>query len=156
MTNGWHSAAVICNIVDGELCFLVQDSMSKDPRWKSHGTKTKCVGGGMMPVVDRDPVDTLRREIKEEIFLKLPREINPTLIHSIPKENHIQYFYLVWFNDMHGKIRGRNKILVDGDTALFNLRWLKLSEIAVVFEPHREVLRMVAAKVNDIPLALVG
>lgn len=147
--NGWHSAAVIYKEEKGRFYFLVQDVVSTDPRWSNQPPQTKCVGGGREPGED-NPEATVMREISQELAEEL--EVNGGKIELRSgvvlrrvwvnkKDNHTQFFFLIWFEDLLGPMRRANVIRRDGDSALSNLRFLDESEVEdVIFRTHQPAI----------------
>src|SRR5947209_3856765 len=73
--------AVIYKIEKEELYFLVQDSESTLHKYSGNGVQTKFPGGSNEDHPDeRDPLQTLVRELEEETWLKLKNGIKPQII----------------------------------------------------------------------------
>ena len=140
MRRDWHSAAVIWDFRDNEICFLVQDSESLDPQYKRFGKQTKSVGGGVKDE-DANHLATAVREVKEEIWLRLRDGVAPPCIDfdEDPNTGHEKYFFLIYFGDLIGKMRDVD--IDDGDSHLSNLRFIKSSEFYLVYETQRPALQ---------------
>ncbi len=146
---GWHSAAVIYDIVEGangpEPWFLLQWSRSLQAVWSGVPPQLKCIGGGRRECED-DPLVTLKREIWEESFLTLPPDLTPDMIRSFAslEGNHAKFFYLVSYKKLLGKMRRHDQGLIDGDSYLYDLglyHWRDAIRLAV--PDHSQVIREV-------------
>ncbi len=139
--NNWNSSAVIVKLEGENLKYLVQDSRSLLRQWVPVAPQTKCIGGGAK-TQDQDPRMTLGREIWEEIFLYISREARIHRIGIVFEGRHQKYFDLIRFSDLVGKMRDRNAMLIDGNSLLYNLRFIGMSEVEeTVFHVHAEMIR---------------
>lgn len=161
MENGWHSAAVIWKRVNGRYKFLVQDSLSLDPAYAYLDAQTKCIGGGKEGS-ETDPLQTLLRELSEELALEIGGKIQlrtgakPLQIWANSKGRHTQYFYLISAEDLIGEMRRTKTMRRDGKSMLYNLRFIDEGEIENVYRTHQNALRIALGVLRNIPQALVG
>ena len=128
------SAAIVWREEAGEIFFLLQDS--KDNRKQNSLIKTRFPGGMNKPP-DEDPVTTLRREIKEELWQEL-KESLPEAVHEDinDKDGHRHIFYLIPGGDLTGDLRQVE--IVDGSDRLFPPRWVKSGEVGwYLYETHQ-------------------
>ena len=102
-----YAGAVIWREVDGVRQYLVIDTRSTHPNFPNAEQQTKFVGGTEQfhDHEDKNILDTLRRELREETGMCLPLEYYPLLIHSVPLEGHFKNFYDIPFSALSGNLR---------------------------------------------------
>lgn len=109
----WYAGAVTYRIVEGKIEFLVHDTKSTDPKFARKPMQTKFFGGTEKSP-DKDVVETLRRELREETDLELPLDVKPLAIHQVPGTEHFKMFYLIRFEELEGRVRETEKTM-EGD-----------------------------------------
>lgn len=144
LVNGWHVAAVIYRIINGEPWFLLQWSRSLLTRWAEDAPQLKCVGGGRREC-ENNLLSTLAREIWEEIFLTLG-EYDPILIDSVrsPEGNHAKFFFLVPYEQLGNKNRMRHvdQSMIDGNSLLYDLGFVHWKEAISLSSPdHSKAIK---------------
>ena len=136
----WFAGAVIYKWENELLYLLVQTSRSVDWRYSSLPPQVKFPGGtNIGHPEDGGPVDTLKREVKEETGMRLDA---PKYLCDLPenRDGIRRWFYLSAIEDCVGELR-REEIL-DGSDILSSPYWVRVDHLSrMLFRTHLIPLR---------------
>ena len=83
-----------------------------------------------------DPRKTLTRELREELYLRVKRGINPKEVWVSKGANLDMFFFLLMENDLSGEIRDIE--IEDGKSRLLVPEWMTFDKIRrVIYRTHR-------------------
>ena len=118
---------------------LMQGYIGLDRKFpRSYGRVQMKFPGGTNEEFPRvwDPRKTLRRELREELWMNLRNGVNPYQLCKVGGVSIDMYFFFIKFRDLDGELRNRE--INDGKTRLLVPEWLTLDQAsAVVFPTHR-------------------
>ena len=131
----WFSGAMIWDKIDGVHSFLLQEALTINPEYPQIRQVKFAGGTNKEHSEDRNPEDTLRRETKEELWLRLKHSASLPNPLVIPKFEHEQFFFLLNVDSFRGDIR--NEVIYDEESRLEIPKWVSYLEAKkVIYSTH--------------------
>jgi 8-oxo-dGTP pyrophosphatase MutT (NUDIX family) len=132
----WFTGAVIYRWNQGVLEFLLQNSKTTIPKFDWQGVQVKFPGGRDDPE-DISFLDTLKRELKQELYLEIKPEISPVVIFDEIRNFHRKIFYLVPFDALVGEMRDVE--ILDGSSILSVPYWVPADKsVNLAYKIHKK------------------
>lgn len=169
MVLDWYSGAIIWKVEDGVLKFLVFWTWFTSSKYRISPAQLKFPGGKSRGhPEDSNPLDTLRREVMEELGqelgdVRINPNARPIAVHFSPSEQevlqypevpmHQKIFFLLHESELVGKIRKSSKL--DGGSEMGTPMWLPASGIPL-YGQHRKAARRAVKMLSRTPLLLTA
>ncbi len=147
----WFAGAIIYRMVDGVLELLLQDSTTTIPKYRWQGVQTKFPGGRNKDhPEDSTFLDTLKRELFEELHIRLKDDSELKVIYDVIQGDHRKIFYLVSVEAFEGEIRQVPQW--DATTILSVPRWVRVDESLYrkIYRTHRSAFRSAMLFLNKV------
>ena len=149
------AGAIIYRETEGNFELLIQGSVSLDLAHPgSYGKlQMKWPGGTNRDSLKTwDARKTARREIREELWLKVRRGVNPDLLCVLAGDKIDMFFYFINFSDLQGKLR--DKEIMDGLTKLLVPEWVSIEKASeIIYSTHEPTLIPLAQYFETMNLA---
>ncbi len=125
----------------GNIYVLLQDNKNTDILFPAK-LETKLPGGTNVKngvIQEETPLETLKREVKEEIWLTLA--VDPKEFFSVRDSKHIKHFFCQEFSSLSGYLR--DEVVSDESSELSVPYWVRLdflNRLSTLGHDHRRAI----------------